>query len=228
MATAAYQIEGGWNEDGKGENIWDHLSHSPSTLIKDNQTADIACDSYHKYKEDVKLMRDLGVNFYRFSISWSRILPTGYTNVINKAGVQYYKNLINELKANNITPFVTMYHWDLPQPLQDIGGWPNPLLTDLFVDYARVLFSLFGDDVKHWSTFNEVQQICHEGYGDGAKAPGIKAAGIAEYLCAHTVIKAHAKAYHMFNDSFKEKQGGRYFQQINEFFTCSDEFCDNI
>lgn len=207
-ATAAYQIEGGWNEEGKGENIWDHMSHSPETLILQNQTGDVACDSYHKYKEDVRMLAYLGVTHYRFSISWSRILPTGYTNLINDAGVEYYKNLLSELKANNITPMVTLYHWDLPQSLQDLGGWPNPLLADIFAEYARVVFSLFGDEVKHWMTFNEIQQICHEGYGLGAKAPGIRASGIGEYRCGHVVIKAHAKAYHLYQRLFREKQGG--------------------
>lgn len=209
-ATSSYQIEGAWNVDGKGENIWDRMIHSPISLVINNQTGDTTCDSYNKYKEDVVLLKDLGVNHYRFSISWSRILPTGYNNFINKAGVQYYSNLIRELKVNNITPMVTMYHWDLPQPLQDIGGWPNPLLIDLFVDYARVLFSLFGNEVKHWMTFNEIQQICHEGYGNGEKAPAINSSGIGDYLCGHTVIKAHAKTYRLYDRFFREKQGGRY------------------
>lgn len=214
VATAAYQIEGAWNLEGKGENIWDHMSHSSLTLINRNQSGDIACDSYHKYREDVRMLKNLGVNHYRFSISWSRILPTGYTNVINEAGVQYYRNLLTELKANNITPMVTLYHWDLPQPLQDLGGWPNPLLVDLFADYARVAFSLFGNEVKHWFTFNEIKQICQEGYGVGTKAPGIKAEGIAEYRCGHVIIKAHARAYHIYQRLFKEKQAGESQQLI--------------
>lgn len=209
-ATSAYQIEGAWNTDGKGENIWDHMSHSPMTLIVNNETGDTTCDSYNKYKEDVRILKELGVNHYRFSISWSRVLPTGYTNIINEAGVQYYRNLITELKTNNITPLVTTYHWDLPQPLQDIGGWANPLMVDIYVDYARLLFSLFGNDVKDWLTFNELKQICQEGYGNGAKAPGIKSPGIGEYRCGHIIIKAHAKTYQLYNRLFKEKQGGEH------------------
>ncbi|KAJ8936633.1 hypothetical protein NQ314_012249 [Rhamnusium bicolor] len=207
-ATASYQVEGAWNEDGKGENIWDHLSHT-TAIIKNNNSGDTACDSYHKYKEDVRLLKHLGVDFYRFSISWSRILPTGFPNTINKLGVDYYKNLLNELKANNIEPLVTIFHWDLPQPLQEIGGWPNALLVDIFAEYARVAFTLFGDDVRNWITFNEARQICHEGYGIAEKAPAINSPGVAEYKCAHTVIKAHAKAYHIYQNEFKEKQGGR-------------------
>lgn len=209
-ATAAYQIEGAWNEDGKGENIWDRLTHNTS-LVRNHDTGDVACDSYHRYKEDVQLLKQLGVNFYRFSISWSRILPTGYPDQINKAGIEYYKNLIDELKANNIEPFVTLYHWDLPQPLQDIGGWMNEKLVDIFADYARTLFTLLGDDVKYWMTFNEPRQICYEGYGLGLKAPAVKLPGIGPYRCAHVLIKAHAKAYHIYQDNFKEKQGGEVF-----------------
>ncbi|XP_018565439.1 myrosinase 1-like [Anoplophora glabripennis] len=208
VATAAYQVEGAWNEDGKGENIWDRLVHNTSIVIN-HDTGDVACDSYHKYKEDVQLLTQLGVNFYRFSISWSRILPTGYPDQINKAGVEYYKNLINELKANNIEPFVTIYHWDLPQPLQEIGGWLNETLVDIFAEYAKTLFTLFGDDVKYWMTFNEPRQICYEGYGLGWKAPAMKLLGIGPYRCAHVLIKSHAKAYHIYQDNFKEKQGGK-------------------
>ncbi|KAJ8963456.1 hypothetical protein NQ318_018938 [Aromia moschata] len=208
-ATASYQIEGAWNRDGKGANIWDYLTHTNSSMIKNRSNGDVACDSYHKYKEDVRLLKHLGVQAYRFSISWSRILPTGYTNRINKPGVQYYKDLIGELRANGIEPMVTLYHWDLPQPLQEIGGWPNEALADIFAEYARTAFDLFGDDVKRWITFNEPRQICYEGYGIGEKAPAISCSGIAEYQCAHTLIKAHAKAYHLYQDKFKQSQGGK-------------------
>ncbi|KAJ8924115.1 hypothetical protein NQ315_006897 [Exocentrus adspersus] len=208
-ATASYQVEGAWNEDGKGENIWDRFTHRNSSRIKNHANGDVACDSYHKYKQDVQLLKQLGVDFYRFSISWSRILPTGYPDQVNKAGAQYYKNLIKELKANNIEPYVTIYHWDLPQPLQEIGGWLNDKLVDIFAEYARTLFSLYGNDVKHWFTFNEPRQICYEGYGIGEKAPGLKLPGTGPYKCAHVLIKSHAKAYHVYQENFKEKQGGK-------------------
>ena len=208
VATSAYQIEGAWNEDGKGENIWDRYLHEkPSTASFQN--GDIACDSYHKYLEDVQLLKYLGVNYYRFSLSWSRILSTGYVNKVNQAAVDYYKNLINALKENKIEPFVTLYHWDLPQPLQDIGGWPNPLLVDHFADYARLAFALFGDDVKNWMTFNEPKQTCQYGYGYGLFSPGYASDGIGSYLCAHTIIKAHAKAYHIYDKEFRSQQNGR-------------------
>ncbi|CAG9833420.1 unnamed protein product [Diabrotica balteata] len=207
-ATASYQVEGAWNEDGKGENIWDRLTHSPNSPVLGNQNGDIACDSYHKYKEDVAMLKHLGVNHYRFSISWSRILPTGFTNRINQAGITYYKNLIKELQVNGIEPFVTMFHWDTPQPLQDIGGWTNELIVDKFADYAKVLFDNFGHDVKYWVTFNEPKQTCQEGYGSGSKAPAIKSHGIGEYLCAHNIIKSHAKVWHLYDRYYRKKQQG--------------------
>ncbi|RZC38233.1 Glyco hydro 1 domain containing protein, partial [Asbolus verrucosus] len=208
-ATAAYQIEGAWNDDGKGENIWDRFTHTKPYMIISHANGDIACDSYHKYLEDVAMLKELGVTHYRFSLSWSRILPTGYLNKVNKAGVDYYKNLISALKDNGIEPYVTLYHWDLPQNLQDIGGWPNPVLVDYFADYARLVFTLFGDKVKNWMTFNEPKQTCQMGYGYGGAAPGYIANGIGNYLCAHTVLKAHAKAYHIYDDEFRATQNGR-------------------
>ncbi|CAH0561316.1 unnamed protein product [Brassicogethes aeneus] len=208
-ATASYQIEGAWNEDGKGENIWDRLTHTNATAVKNSDNGDVACDSYHKYKEDVRLLKHLGVKVYRFSISWSRILPTGFTNKVNQPGIQYYKNLIKELLDNGIEPMATLYHWDLPQPLQDIGGWPNELLADHFANYARVCFKAFGDSVKTWLTFNEAKQTCQQGYGSATMAPLIKSPGVADYLCTYTVLKAHAKAWHIYDDEFRGKQRGR-------------------
>ncbi|XP_063932893.1 myrosinase 1-like [Zophobas morio] len=208
VATAAYQIEGAWNEDGKGENVWDRFLHE-NPFMAGYQNGDVACDSYHKYLEDVQLLKYLGVNHYRFSLSWSRILPTGYVNQVNQAGVDYYKNLISALVENGIEPFVTLVHFDLPQPLQDIGGWPNPQLADYFADYARLAFTLFGDDVKNWMTFNEPKQPCQYGHGYGYFPPGYATDGIGDYLCAHTIIKAHARAYHIYDEEFRSQQNGR-------------------
>lgn len=194
---------------GKGENIWDYLTHNNPSHIVDESNGDIACNSYYKYKEDVQLLKDLGVSFYRFSLSWSRILPTGYPNYINQDGIQYYNNLINELLANDIEPMVTIFHWDLPQPLQEIGGWPNPVLARHFVNFAKIVFENFGDRVKKWITINEPMQICKMGYGDNNLAPAYSSSGMADYMCTYTVTRAHTLAYRLYKDSFKETQKGK-------------------
>ncbi|GJQ82453.1 hypothetical protein Trydic_g11865 [Trypoxylus dichotomus] len=209
VATASYQIEGAWNVDDKGENIWDHMTHERSGLIADGSTGDDACKAYFKTTEDIELLKELGVDFYRFSISWSRILPTGHASKLNTHGINYYNDLINQLLAAEITPVVTMFHWDLPQPLQEIGGWPNPFLADIFVDYANVLYREFGDRVKDWITFNEPMQICEQGYSVADKAPAYTQEGIGGYLCAHTLLIAHGKAYRLYNQVYREEQQGR-------------------
>lgn len=185
------------------------MTHERSELIADGSNGDVACDSYHKVEEDVALIKDLGVDFYRFSISWSRVLPKGYSYYVNQAGIDYYNQLIDALIEADITPMVTLYHWDLPQVLQDAGGWPNELLADYFADYARVMFENFGDRVKLWLTFNEPFNTCHQGYGNVLKAPALNMTGYADYLCTHTVLKAHAKVYHMYTDEYKPKQNGK-------------------
>ncbi|KAK9687259.1 Glycosyl hydrolase family 1 [Popillia japonica] len=209
VATAAYQVEGAWNTGGKGENIWDHMTHTNPSSILDRSNGDIACDSYHKIKEDVRLLKNLGVDFYRFSISWSRILPSGKTDHINPDGIRYYNELIDELLANDIKPFVTMHHYDLPQPLQEEeGGFLNLKLADYFEDYADVLYKNFGDRVRDWTTFNQPTLICFLGYSGEFIAPMItrKDGG---YLCGHTLLIAHAKAYHLYNKRYRASQKGR-------------------
>uniref|UniRef100_H2YTH5 beta-glucosidase n=1 Tax=Ciona savignyi TaxID=51511 RepID=H2YTH5_CIOSA len=207
VSTSAYQIEGGWNADGKGESIWDTFSHTPGK-IANNETGDVACDSYHKVKEDVNLVKMLGVQQYRFSISWSRIFPDGTTSYVNQAGVDYYNSLIDSLLKIGVEPVVTLYHWDLPQALEDIGGLLNETVVDRFNEYADFCFKTFGNRIKFWITFNEPYVITWLGYGIGVFAPGINSSpGEAPYQAAHNIIKAHAKAYRTYEKFYKGKQG---------------------
>ncbi|XP_049791492.1 myrosinase 1-like [Schistocerca nitens] len=207
-ATAAYQVEGAWNEDGKGESIWDHMLHEHPEYGNNGDNGDVTCDSYHKYKEDVQMLKAINADVYRFSISWSRILPTGDIDVINQPGIDYYNNLINELLDNGIQPVVTMYHWDLPQALQYLGGWPNGLIADYFVEYARVLFDNFGDRVKWWITFNE-PGVFVSGYAEvGTAAPSQPAPGIGDYLAIHTLLRAHGRVYRLYDQQYRATQNG--------------------
>ncbi|KAK4883855.1 hypothetical protein RN001_000126 [Aquatica leii] len=209
VATAAYQIEGGWNEDGKGEGIWDYMTHHHPEKITDGSSGDVACDSYHKYKQDVQLIKSLGFQRYRFSISWPRIFPNGFMNKVNQAGIDYYNNLINELLANDVEPMITIYHWNLPQNFTNFGGWTNPQIVSWFTSYAKLLFESFGDRVKLWITINEPKQICVFGYGTGIFAPGLNYSGVADYMCTKNVLLAHASVYRLYDKIFKPKQKGR-------------------
>ncbi|XP_042539458.1 lactase-phlorizin hydrolase [Dipodomys spectabilis] len=207
VSSSAYQIEGAWDADGKGPSIWDNFTHTPGN-VKDNSTGDIACDSYNKLDADLNMLRALKVNAYRFSISWSRIFPTGRNSTINSHGVEYYNKLIDGLVASNISPMVTLFHWDLPQALQDIGGWENPSLIDLFDSYADFCFQTFGDRVKFWMTFNEPSFQAWLGYGSGVFPPNVKDSGWGPYRIGHAVIKAHARVYHTYDKKYRQKQNG--------------------
>uniref|UniRef100_H2Y2D6 beta-glucosidase n=1 Tax=Ciona intestinalis TaxID=7719 RepID=H2Y2D6_CIOIN len=208
VSTSAYQIEGGWNADGKGESIWDRFSHTPNK-IANNETGDVACDSYHKVAEDVSLVKMLGVQQYRFSISWSRIFPNGNTSNLNQAGVDYYNAMIDSLISAGVEPVVTLYHWDLPQALEDNGGLLNDVIVELFNDYANFCFKTFGNRVKFWITFNEPYVVTWLGYGIGVFAPGVYSPADAPYIAAHNIIRAHAKAYRTYEKLYKGTQGGR-------------------
>ncbi|KAL0849504.1 hypothetical protein ABMA28_013781 [Loxostege sticticalis] len=210
-STSAYQVEGAWNQDGKTDSIWDHLTHSEPS----NFTGDVASNSYHLYKRDVEMMRELGLDFYRFSLSWSRILPTSFPDKINQAGVDYYNNLIDEMLKYNIQPMVTLHHFDLPQKLQELGGWTNPHVVDWFSDYARVVFTLFGDRVKLWITINEPHILCYIGHGLGMIAPKLEYSGVADYMCSKNTLLAHASAYHIYDKEFRPVQDGNIFISLS-------------
>ncbi len=179
-ATASYQVEGAVGEDGKGVSIWDTFTHIPGNVI-DGSNGDIACDHYHRYEEDIEIMKTLGLKGYRFSISWTRILPEGSGN-INRKGLDFYKRLIDRLCSSNIIPFATIYHWDLPQVLEDKGGWGNSDISKYFADYAYILFKELGDSVKHWITLNEPAVFTFLGYAFGIHAPGKKDLPFKGYL----------------------------------------------
>ncbi|XP_006820738.1 cytosolic beta-glucosidase-like [Saccoglossus kowalevskii] len=206
-ATAAYQIEGAWDEDGKGASIWDTFSHHEGNIYG-NHNGDIACDSYHKIYQDVELMKQLGLTHYRFSISWPRILPDGTSKTINQAGIDYYRELIDALLEANIKPMVTLYHWDLPQALQDIGGWENDMIVVYFNQYADVCFREFGDKVKLWITFNEPSEFIKEGYETGCLAPGLKHQGTSVYRVAHNVLLSHGTAWRTYDNKYRASQKG--------------------
>ncbi len=195
-ATASYQIEGAWNEDGKGQSIWDAFAHIPGK-IDNGDTGDVACDHYHRMKEDVALMKELHLECYRFSVAWTRILPDGVGKV-NEAGVKFYSDLIDELLAAGIRPMLTMYHWDLPLALQDRGGWLNPESVQWFENYAKVLFEAYGDRVKDFITFNEPFVFTDFGYVTGSFPPGIKGDYRAKLRAGHHVLKSHGAAVRLF------------------------------
>lgn len=208
VSSSAYQIEGAWDADGKGPSIWDNFTHTAGNNVKDNATGDIACDSYNQLDADLSMLRALKVKAYHFSLSWSRIFPTGRNSSINRHGVDYYNRLIDGLVASNISPMVTLFHWDLPQALQDIGGWENPFLIELFNSYADFCFQTFGDRVKFWMTFNEPTYQAWLGYGSGDFPPNVNDSGWAPYRIGHAVIKAHARVYHTYDERYRQDQKG--------------------
>jgi len=190
-ATASYQIEGSWNEDGKGESIWDRFSHTPGKVLN-GDTGDVACDHYHRWSDDIQLMKDLGMQAYRFSIGWPRVLPTGRGR-FNQPGLDFYSRLVDGLLAANITPFATLYHWDLPQTLQDEGGWPARTMAEAFVEYADLMSRTLGDRVNHWITHNEPWCVSLLSHQIGEHAPGWQN-WPAALAAAHHVLLSHGLA----------------------------------
>ena len=198
-ASASYQVEGAWNEDGKGLSNWDVFSKIPGKTFE-NTNGDVAVDHYHRYKEDIALMAEMGLESYRFSISWPRIFPNG-TGEVNEKGLEFYNNLIDECLKYDIVPFVTLYHWDLPQALEEKGGWKNKETVDAFVRFADTCFQSFGDRVNHWITFNEAVIFCSLGYLTGAHPPGIEGDVKGYFQTTHNVFVAHARAVELFKQN---------------------------
>ena len=190
-STAAYQIEGGATEDGRTPSIWDTFSHTPGKTLA-GDTGDVACDHYHRRADDVHLMAKLGINAYRFSVSWPRVQPGG-RGPANQRGLDFYRKLADELLAQGIEPFLTLYHWDLPQELEDAGGWPARETAYRFADYAALVHQALGDRVRHFTTFNEPWCSAFLGYGDGHHAPG-RTDGAAALAAAHHLNLAHVLA----------------------------------
>lgn len=190
-ASASYQIEGAWNEGGKGESIWDRFCRSPGN-IEDNTSGDVTCDFYHRFEEDIHIAKELGIKVYRLSISWPRIIPDG-TGSINESGIDFYRNVLKCLHDNGIKSSVTIYHWDLPQKLQERGGWANREIVDWFGNYAKVLFERLGDLVDSWITLNEPFCTSFLGYWLGIHAPGYRDYATA-LAAVHHLLLAHGKA----------------------------------
>ncbi|KAI0659353.1 beta-glucosidase 1A [Cubamyces menziesii] len=217
-ATASYQIEGSPTADGRLPSIWDTFSHTPGK-IKDGSNGDVACDSWHRWGEDVALLKFSGAKVYRFSFSWSRIIPEGgRDDLINADAIEHYRYFIEALVKNGIKPIATLYHWDLPQTLHDrYGGWLNKeeIVQD-YVNYARTCFRYFGDLVKDWITHNEPWCVSVLGYGTGVFAPGHKS-DTEHWIVAHNLLVAHAYAVKAYREEFKPSQGG----QIGITLDCS-------
>ncbi|XP_024020309.1 beta-glucosidase 12-like [Morus notabilis] len=220
-ASSAYQYEGSVKEGGRGPSIWDIYTHKYPERIENGSNGDVANDEYHRYKEDVRNMKEMNLDAYRFSISWSRLLPNGkLSGGVNKEGIKYYSNLINELLANGLKPFVTLFHWDLPQALEDeYGGFLSPHIVNHFKDYAELCFKEFGDRVKHWITLNEPWSYSIGGYSEGFFPPGRCSdwqnlnctggdSGTEPYLVSHYQLLSHATAVKLYKEKYQASQKG--------------------
>ncbi|XP_042165502.1 klotho [Oncorhynchus tshawytscha] len=206
VGTAAYQVEGAFEKDGKGLSIWDTFTRGGNRIA----TGDVGSDSYHNTQSDVRALKQLGVSHYRFSLSWSRIFPNGSRGSYNEIGTNYYRTLIRKLKEINVQPVITLYHWDLPDNLQrTFGGWSDPALVELFRDYADFCFQAFGDDVKYWITIDNPFLVAWNGYGTGKVAPGIKNDPDLPFRVGHNLLKAHAAAWHLYNSHYRPQQQGK-------------------
>jgi beta-glucosidase len=219
-ATASYQIEGAWDEDGKGESIWDRFSHTEGN-VRNGDTGDIACDHYHRYKDDVALMKELGMRAYRFSVSWPRIFPTGRGRV-NPKGIDFYNRLVDELLAANIEPLVTLYHWDLPVALQDEGGWANRAMVEAFSQYAGTMAEALGDRVKHWVIFNEPAVFVLAAYIAGIHPPGLRD-GALGMRASHIANLAQAAAFRVMKATGRANNVGTTLSMSSAFPASNSE-----
>ncbi len=222
-ATASYQVEGAWNEDGKGESIWDRFTHTPGK-IRGGVTGDVACDQYHLYPQDIALAKRLNQKSYRFSVSWPRIQPVG-TGAANMKGIDYYSRLVDALLEAGIRPWCTMYHWDLPQALEDRGGWPNRDLANYFADYAGILAKHLGDRITVWAPFNMPWAIAFMGYAAGAFPPCRNS--FSDFLkAAHTLALAQAQAHRAAKAASPKATWGSAYEMAPAYpKTDSDDDC---
>ena len=222
VAASAYQIEGAFDEDGKGESIWDRFVRWPAHVLN-GDTGDVACDHYHRMPEDVALFKELGIPCYSFTISWPRVLPEG-RGAVNPKGLGFYDRLVDELLAAGITPMGTLYHWDLPQAIHELGGWTNRDVADWFADYARIVFEKLADRVKLWSTHNEPWVAAFVGYAMGVHAPGICDYSQA-YQAAHHLLLAHGRGVQVYRSGGYHGQIGLILN-LNGLIPASDSEAD--
>ncbi len=223
-ATASYQIEGAWNEDEKGLNIWDVFSHNHGKVFE-NHNGDIACDHYHLFKKDVSIMKEIGIKAYRFSLSWSRIFPEGIGEV-NEKGIKFYSDLIDELLKNDIEPYITLFHWDYPYELYKKGGWLNDDSIEWFANYAATVVERFSDRVKNYITFNEPQCFIGLGYLGGVHAPGLKLLYKDIFQMCHNVLKAHGAAVIRMRECAKQKINIGYAPTCSAHYPATEDIKD--
>jgi beta-glucosidase len=204
-ATASFQIEGATHEDGRGESVWDRFCATPGK-VRNGDTGVVACDFYHRYREDIRLMRELGIDGFRFSVAWPRVLPQG-RGAVNAKGLDFYDRLVDELLGNGITPFLTLFHWDTPQALEDAGGWPVRDTVDAFGEYVTAVAERLGDRVRHWITHNEPWVVSWVGYGWGHHAPG-RTSDADALATAHHLLLSHGRAVEILRSASPGSQVG--------------------
>ncbi|XP_058806918.1 myrosinase 1-like [Phymastichus coffea] len=208
-ASSAYQVEGAWNASGKAESVWDDFAHNHPGSIADGSNADTACDFYHRYARDAKMLKEIGLGHFRFSISWTRIFDGELATRPNPRGVRFYHDVLDELERQAILPIVTLYHWDHPRRLERLGGWTNSYMAQAFADYARFVFREFGSRVPVFVTINEPQIFCQSGYAAAEYAPAANLSDLGKYLCLQNALKAHALAYHIYDREFRGRYKGK-------------------